>query len=490
MQHKLSKLFILMSLTCLSAVTALASAPLYVSAEEPSVRSNGHTVCLDPGPQDSKTDADSGAMNLEIALSLQDTLQERGYSVIMAGTDTGTPAGQKKTAASSGAGDAEILVCLEAAEKTSSPKPEMTALCPPAQKSGTSALPNESFRLSFCILDACCAATGFTNLGVQESDTLTAAGSNSMPATILKTGFPDSGSAASLQANAELRDVMAGGIADGIDFYFGIYNTEEDTVDAKPAESTVSGTKTDAKLRKLEKQLQEQLPKDNGEWAVYIGDLSTGSSTTINDHRMQAASLVKLYIMGAAYEKYRQLTGTYGADNVDRLLTSMITQSDNEAANTLTEYLGKGDPEAGMQAVTDYCTRHGYTDSSMGRLLLHSNEFGDNYTSVKDCGAFLTGIYNNAEGKASDMPYAKEMYELLKQQTRTTKIPSLLPAGVHVANKTGELGDVENDAGIIYDTGKDNDLVVCFMSENVGSPGAAQSAIGELSLYVYDYYNG
>ena len=44
------------------------------------------------------------------------------------------------------------------------------------------------------------------------------------------------------------------------------------------------------------------------------------------------------------------------------------------------------------------------------------------------------------------------MYALLKQQQRTNKIPAAMPAGVHVANKTGELSNVENDAGILYDT--------------------------------------
>ena len=38
-----------------------------------------------------------------------------------------------------------------------------------------------------------------------------------------------------------------------------------------------------------------------------------------------------------------------------------------------------------------------------------------------------------------------------------------MPAGVSVANKTGELADVENDAGIIYNT--QNDLILVFMSE-------------------------
>ena len=204
---------------------------------------------------------------------------------------------------------------------------------------------------------------------------------------------------------------------------------------------------------------------------------------------MQAASLIKLFIMGAVYENYEKITDVNGTGNVDSLLDSMITQSDNTAANTLVSYLGDGNSDTGMQAVTAYCAAHGYTDSSMGRLLLQSNEFGDNYTSVKDCGLFLTSIYNNCMGVSSDMPGAEAMYNLLKRQTRTNKIPSRLPAGVHVANKTGELGDVENDAGIIYDSANGSDLVIVFMSENLNAVGEAQNAIASASRVLYDAYH-
>ena len=81
------------------------------------------------------------------------------------------------------------------------------------------------------------------------------------------------------------------------------------------------------------------------------------------------------------------------------------------------------------------------------------------------------------------------MFLLLAQQTRTNKIPAKLPTGVRVANKTGELADVENDVGIIYKTAGDVDLVVCFMSEEVSTPGDAQTAIADLSLLIYDFFN-
>ena len=84
--------------------------------------------------------------------------------------------------------------------------------------------------------------------------------------------------------------------------------------------------------------------------------------------------------------------------NLDDNLNSMITVSDNDAANTLVNYLGGGDDAAGMARVNKFCQDHGYTSTSMGRLLLADNSNGDNYTSVKDCGKFLKTIYQIDKG--------------------------------------------------------------------------------------------
>mgnify|MGYP000040180551 CR=1 FL=1 len=247
---------------------------------------------------------------------------------------------------------------------------------------------------------------------------------------------------------------------------------------------TSSEPVTDEKLETILKQVQSQLPAENGTWAVFISDLVNGTEGSLNDQKMQAASLIKLYIMGAVYENYDQITGQYGRDSVDSNLYSMITVSDNDAANTLTTYLGGGDSAAGMQAVNSFCQAHGYDQTHMGRMLLASNENDDNYTSVGDCGHLLQEIYKQ---DTSGYTHAADMFNLLKAQTHCNKIPAQLPEGVKTANKTGELDNVENDAGIIYDS--KNDVVIVFMSQNLSSAGSAQNTIATLSRTIYDYYN-
>lgn len=146
-------------------------------------------------------------------------------------------------------------------------------------------------------------------------------------------------------------------------------------------------------------QVQSLLPTDNGTWSVYVCNLAKNTEGAINDQKMQAASLIKLYIMGAVYEDYDSLSTTYGKETLDNNLNSMITVSDNDAANKLVNCLGGGDDAAGMARVNKFCQDHGYTNTSMGRLLLADNSNGDNYTSVKDCGKFLKTIYQMDQGQ-------------------------------------------------------------------------------------------
>ena len=128
----------------------------------------------------------------------------------------------------------------------------------------------------------------------------------------------------------------------------------------------------------------------------------------------------------------------------------MITVSDNESANELVRLLSPDgrDHAAGMEVVNAFAKAYGYEDTSQGRDLKDVRDTpppGENYTSVKDCGLFLKRVY---EGTCISPEASAKILELLKQQTRTWKIPAGVPEGVVTANKTGELSDTENDVCI------------------------------------------
>ena len=258
-----------------------------------------------------------------------------------------------------------------------------------------------------------------------------------------------------------------------------------------PSSGTTFTDNTDSSMDNLLNQVQSLLPTDNGTWSVYVCNLLKDSDGTINDTPMQAASLIKLYIMGAVYENYRTIAQSHNSEEIDSNISAMISVSDNDAANTMVNWLGNGNDAAGMTKVNNFCQEHGFTSTQMNRLLLASKENGDNYTSVKDCGTFLKQIYQVVNGTlpSSTLANADAMYFQLKTQQRKNKIPAQLPEGVGTANKTGELDTVENDAAIIYDTAKGIDLVVCFMSQDLTDTGAAQSTIAADARAIYGYYN-
>ena len=112
---------------------------------------------------------------------------------------------------------------------------------------------------------------------------------------------------------------------------------------------------TDESLDSLLSQITTLLPQDNGNWSVYVCNLAKGSEGSINNTKMQAASLIKLFIMGTVYENYDALAEQYGNETLESNLNAMITVSDNAAANTLVGYLGGGDNEAGKAVVNQFC---------------------------------------------------------------------------------------------------------------------------------------
>lgn len=178
-----------------------------------------------------------------------------------------------------------------------------------------------------------------------------------------------------------------------------------------PSSGTTFTDNSDDSLDNLLNQVQTLLPQDNGTWSVYVCNLSLDSDGVINDTPMQAASLIKLYIMGAVYENYDSLAQSHSTDELDSNISSMITVSDNDAANTLVNWLGNGDDGAGMAKVNEFCQNHDFTSTQMNRMLLSGNENGDNYTSVRDCGTFFKGNLPDIQwyNLCSTLPNAEAM---------------------------------------------------------------------------------
>lgn len=457
-----------------------------MSAQEPSA----------PGSSETKAKATTGTtgkfsglneyeLNLQVSLLLRDELEDRGYEVVMTREDHDTAISNKERAELAAAEGADILVRIHANGSEDTSVNGALAMVPSQSNPYVGYMYDECYELGEDILKAYCESTGIADDGVQYYDNMSGINWSTIPVTILEMGFMSNQNDDLLMADENFQPVMAEGIANGIDDYF------EDKIPVKKTEEQIekeSDTKTGSvtetassvDMNRIENELAEDLAVRAGAgetWSAAVVNLDTEDSCTVNNQSMQAASLIKLFIMGAVYDRYDSLTVTYGEDQIQSLLSDMITVSDNTAANTLTNYLGDGDDATGRGAVKEYCASNNYESTSMGRMLLAPADKGDNLTSVSDCAEFLRKVYKN------ELPHAEEMLGFLKNQQRTHKIPAGLPDGVESANKTGELDTVENDAAIVF---ADTPYILCIMSENLSDVGAAQNNIAGISSDIYN----
>ena len=462
-----------------------------MSAQEPSA----------PGSSETKAKATTGTtgkfsglneyeLNLQVSLLLRDELEDRGYEVVMTREDHDTAISNKERAELATAEGADILVRIHANGSDDTSVNGALAMVPSQSNPYVGYMYEECYELGDDILKAYCESTGIADDGVQYYDNMSGINWSTIPVTILEMGFMSNQNDDLLMADETFQPVMAEGIANGIDDYFEdkvpVKKAEEQTEDASQSEQETDTKNTSeteaassADMNRIENELAEDLAVRAGageNWSAAVVNLNTEDSCTVNNQSMQAASLIKLFIMGAVYDSYDSLTAAYGEDQIQSLLSDMITVSDNTAANTLTNYLGDGDDAAGRGAVNEYCASNSYESTTMGRMLLAPADNGDNMTSVSDCAEFLRKVYKG------ELPYAEEMMGFLKNQQRTHKIPAGLPEGVESANKTGELDTVENDAAIVF---ADTPYILCIMSENLSDVGAAQSNIAGISSDMY-----
>jgi hypothetical protein len=104
-------------------------------------------------------------------------------------------------------------------------------------------------------------------------------------------------------------------------------------------------------------------------------------------------------------------------------------------------------------------------------------------TSASDMLRFLDLL---ARGRMVSTAASSDMVHLLLRQRVNDRLPRLLPGGVEVAHKTGNLPGTVNDVGIIY--GPTSTLAVAALVSDTTDETAAASGIAQLSLAAYTYF--
>ena len=248
----------------------------------------------------------------------------------------------------------------------------------------------------------------------------------------------------------------------------------------------------------LEEIVKNELADTQGDYAVAIKHLKTGESYFYNEHKIfPTGSLYKLFVMGTVFKKIQgggisqtdivsqkipilnqkfrissesaELTEGDITLPVNSALTRMITISDNYSALLLTE-------KVRLSQVALFIEENSFTDSKVGTKGLPP------VTSAHDMALFFQKLYNN---ELATKQLSQEMLTLLKNQKLNNKLPKYLPKDVHISHKTGELGKISHDGGIVYTPKGDYIIVVLTETSN---PPAANERISQISKSVYDYF--
>ena len=124
-------------------------------------------------------------------------------------------------------------------------------------------------------------------------------------------------------------------------------------------------------------------------------------------------------------------------------------------------------------------------NDEVNRLYVENEDHWLGVVTPAEIGRMLEGI---EQGTIASKPSCAEMKRMmLAQQSGARRIPHYLT--VPVAHKTGDLGVVANDVGMVY--AKSGTIVISFMTLGITGPYAeTEDRIGQVSRLIVEYFDG
>jgi beta-lactamase class A len=298
----------------------------------------------------------------------------------------------------------------------------------------------------------------------------------------------------------------------------------------------------------LKEEIQSVIAASEAEMGVAVHHLESGEECHVNaDHPFPMASVFKIPILAEAFRQLRQghfqLADRWTLSEAHKnrgsgilpffeagltptvrdLLTLMIIISDNTATDLIVHRLGGPAAVEGTMhqlGLTNIHFKLTVKDLLDDCLPPAEAEADDEQVKARyptgfkrDSLAFSPGPENNVStprdmtrllcmifrGEIVDREACDQMLDILLQQQFNVRLTRFLPRGTQCAHKTGTLGGVRNDSGIIYINEGSHAAVTLFTrwdDEAVwADPVATQerifaveSAMGRIGRLVYDYF--
>ncbi|WP_448269894.1 serine hydrolase [Nostoc sp. DSM 114159] len=235
---------------------------------------------------------------------------------------------------------------------------------------------------------------------------------------------------------------------------------------------------------------------------IFLVDLDTGNYVDINaSTTFPAASTIKVPILIAFFQdvdagkirlddmltmqqdmvaggsgdlQYKPPGTQYAALEV---VTKMITISDNTATNMLIARLG------GMDALNQRFRSWGLTTTTIRNQLPDLQ--GTNTTSPKELGNLMAIV---SQGNLVSMPSRDLMLDILRRTQKDTLLPAGLGTGARAYHKTGDIGTMLADTGlIVVPTGKR--YIASVMVQRPANDPRAEKLISSISRAAYQEFS-
>ena len=279
----------------------------------------------------------------------------------------------------------------------------------------------------------------------------------------------------------------------------------------------INSCKTDMTAEKLKTDIEIELKKNKGVFALAFKDLQTGEEILLNEKEFfHAASTMKTPVMIEVFKQASQGkfslndsviiknefksivdSSTYQLDSVDDsekelynqlgtkrkisdLVYDMIIVSSNLATNLIIE-------QVDAKKVTATMRDMGAKDIEVLR-------------GVEDGKAYEKGLNNRvtaydlmlifeliAKGEAVDSIASDHMIKILLDQKFNDVIPAHLPKEVKVAHKTGWITGLHHDSGIIF-LPNGRKYVLVLLSKKLEDEKAGVESMAKVSEMIYNYF--
>lgn len=216
------------------------------STQETSNVGEGKLICIDaghqatpntdtepvgPGAEDKKAKVSAGntgvttgteeyELNLEVALKLQSALEARGYTVKMIRTSNDVDISNAARAELANSDKADAFIRIHANGSTDTNASGVMTVCQTKDNPYNADIYDSCKRLSADVLSGMVAATGANSEGVWETDSMSGINWCKVPVTIVEIGYMTNSEEDQKLVTSDYQNLLAKGIADGIDAYF------------------------------------------------------------------------------------------------------------------------------------------------------------------------------------------------------------------------------------------------------------------------------